>query len=246
MPSRLSLLLVLMFLFGFSHCTDPPTSHQHTSDTDSLIVTDIDGNVYPIVPIGDQWWMAKNLRVMRYRNGDSIAHVPDSVAWSRLTTGAWESYDNLPYTIDRYGLLYNWYAVADTRQIAPAGWHIPSDAEWQELERTLGMAPDEVAGYGNRGTDEGGKLKLNDPLMWHSPNSGATNSSGFSAIPGGLRVGIGDFVALSYHGVYWTGTAADSTHAFYRLLVYNDATIWRRAEYKQYGFSVRCVKDAEN
>ncbi|MFQ5629021.1 MAG: fibrobacter succinogenes major paralogous domain-containing protein [bacterium] len=108
------------------------------------VVTDIDGNSYRAVKIGDQWWMAENLRVTRYRNGDAIPNITDNKAWSQLTTGALCNYDNDPEKAAIYGLLYTWYAVIDSRGIAPEGWHVPSDEEWKQLEISLGMSESEA------------------------------------------------------------------------------------------------------
>ncbi len=207
-------------------------------------VTDIDGNVYQAVKIGDQWWMAENLKVTHYRNGDAIAHVTDNTEWTNLSSGAWCVYDNNDGNTDTYGLLYNWYAVDDSRNIAPEGWHVPTDEEWKELEMYLGMSQSEADDTGWRGTDEGGKLKATGTEYWNSPNEGATNESGFSALPGGCRYFYsGYFYFMGFYGYWWSSTEASSTSAWNRGLYCGYSDVCRSYDYKRYGFSVRCLRD---
>lgn len=152
-------------------------------------LTDIDDNVYKTVKIGDQWWLAENLKVTHYRNGEAIPNVTDGTQWSNLITGAYCAYNNDNGNISTYGLLYNWFAVDDNRNIAPAGWHVPTDEEWKQLEMYLGISPTRVNDTNNRGTDEGNKLKSTNG--WHNGGNG-TNVSGFSALPGGTVAVIVD------------------------------------------------------
>lgn len=142
-------------------------------------VTDIEGNVYLTIKIGDQLWMAENLKVSRYRNGDNIPNVPDTSEWVNLTTGAWVYYNNDSSNDETYGKLYNWYAVDDNRGLCPTGWHVPSEEEWTTLTIFL------------IGRNVGGTMK--STTGWNSPNTGATNESGFSGLPGGNRNSDGDF-----------------------------------------------------
>jgi uncharacterized protein (TIGR02145 family) len=195
-------------------------------------VTDIDGNVYRTVMIGGQVWMAENLRVTHYRNGDSIPNVTDNSAWGSLTGGAYCGYDGDSSNVAAYGLLYNWYAVVDTRNIAPAGWHVASDAEWQTLADSLG---------GN--ALAGGKMKETGTAHWSTPNTGATNESGFTALPGGYRDYDGNSYSIGYIGYFWSATEFNSNFAWYRYLFYDLADINRFDYGKVAGFSVRCVKD---
>jgi uncharacterized protein (TIGR02145 family) len=204
-------------------------------------VTDYDGNVYETVLIGDQCWMMEHLKVTHYRNGDAIPHVTDGSIWSGLSTGAYCEYDNNPGHVATYGRLYNWYAVADPRNIAPEGWHVPTDDEWKQLEMHLGMSQAEADGGGLRGTDEGGKLK-DTTVHWASPNTGATNESGFSGLPGGSRIDNGNFSNMGNVGFFWTATES-SSYAWYRTLHYLYSQVPRGATYKHRGFSVRCVRD---
>ncbi len=127
-------------------------------------VTDIDGNVYRMVKIGDQWWMAQNLKVTHYNDGTPIPHVTDNDEWRRLTTGAYCTYNNNENYAITYGRLYNWYAVNDACNIAPEGWHVPTDADWKKLEMILGISQAEVNSDNLHGTNEGSKLAGNAAL----------------------------------------------------------------------------------
>ena len=186
--ANISLLLLIVFCLS---CCDTSTSSNDNEDPDS--VTDIDGNVYKTIKIGDQLWMAENLKVTRYNNEDSIPHITDPGMWAELNSGAYSIYENDTNNVSIYGLLYNWHAVTDNRKIAPVGWHVPTDDEWKELEMYLGMSQSDADDVGWRGTDEGGKLKETGTAHWISPNTGATNESGFTALPSGNRFYDGTF-----------------------------------------------------
>ncbi|TFH65295.1 MAG: hypothetical protein E4G91_03005 [Candidatus Zixiibacteriota bacterium] len=205
--------------------------------------TDIDGNVYQTVTIGTQVWMAENLKVTHYRNGDVIPNVPDGATWVSLTTGAYCEYNNDLSNVAAYGRLYNWHAVNDSRNIAPEGWHVAADAEWKQLEMYLGMSQTEADQTGWRGTDEGGKMKEVGTTHWLSPNIGATNESGFSGLPGGYRYLGGQYYDVGSHGVFWSSTQASSGFAWCRNLGSAFSGIHRYDGGKADGFSVRCVKD---
>lgn len=194
-------------------------------------VTDIDGNIYKTVQIGSQWWMAENLKVTHYCNGDAIPKVGDEKGWSNLTTGAYCAYDNNVNIIAQtYGNLYNFHAVIDNRQLAPTGWHIPSDNDWQTLINYLGG--NEIAG---------GKLKETGTEHWESPNTGATNESGFFALPGGIRMGFYTNMGLS--ACFWSHKAQSNTNGWYRHLFHNMTYVDRVPYPKNYGMSVRCVRN---
>lgn len=201
--------------------------------TDSAgTVTDIDGNIYRTIKIGDQWWTADNIKVTHYRNGDAIPNVTDGSTWASLTTGAYCNYNNDEANVATYGRLYNWYAAADGRNIAPAGWHLPSDIEWQTLIDYLGG--DAVAGW---------KLKETGTTHWLPPNSG-TDEGGFAALPGGYRgSNYAVFADLGNYACFWTSTAISSSYAWYRSISYNYADVSHYDSRKFYAFSVRCVKD---
>jgi uncharacterized protein (TIGR02145 family) len=199
---------------------------------DTGAVKDIDGNTYITVKIGDQWWMAENLKVTHYRNGDPIPNVTGTMAWSGLSTGAYCEYNNDPGNVATYGRLYNWYAVDDGRNIAPAGWHVPSDADWQALVDYLGGSG--VAG---------GKMKEAGTTHWSPPNAGATNESGFTALPGGYRDEGGFFLGMGLGAIFWSSTEYLSYNAWDRSLYYNHSEVNRNYDNKQIGFSIRCVRD---
>jgi len=193
-------------------------------------MTDIDGNVYKTVKIGNQIWMAENLKVTRYRNGDPIPNVTGKTQWKNLKTGAYCNYDNNSSNAKTYGRLYNWYAVNDSRNIAPAGWHVPTDKEWKQLENYLG-------------SEAGGKLKERGTIHWKSPNKGATNSSDFTALPGGYRTNNGPFYVIGLGADFWSATQYNSYYAWYRYLYYYGSDVYRNYYGKRYGFSVRLVRD---
>ncbi len=195
-------------------------------------LTDIDGDNYQIVKIGTQVWMAENLRVTHYRNGDPIPIVTDDTAWAGLTSGACCSYDNDDSRIATLGRLYNWFAVNDSRNIAPVGWHVPSDAEWQTLIDYLGG--DSIAGA---------KMKETGTSYWVSPNTGASNESRFSARPGGDRSGTGHDYDVGDVAYFWSISTDSSRHVLIRGLSFDNMTAGRFRTDKQDGISVRCVKD---
>jgi uncharacterized protein (TIGR02145 family) len=207
-------------------------------------VTDIDGNTYLTAKIGEQWWMIENLKVTHYRNGDPIPNVTDFGEWSGLTTGAYCEYDNDPSNVNTYGRLYNWYAVNDGRNIAPEGWHVPTDEEWKALEMYLGLSQAEADAEGWRGTDEGGLLKQLGITHWTSPNAAANNYSGFTALPNGIRQ-HNDYMNFTIDATFWSFTEITASSAWYRGLHYNHGLIHREhiENIKYYGMAIRCVKD---
>ena len=210
----------------------------------SPTVTDIDGNVYAAVQIGSHCWMAENLRTGNYRDGNEITHVPDASQWQQQGTyDAWCNYDNDPVNDPIYGKLYNWHAAADPN-ICPLGWHLPADAEWQQLELELGMPSGELAATGYRGAAEnvGGKLK--STLLWNAPNTGATNESGFNSLPSGHRaIFIGQYEGIGNNTYWWTASQSDADFAWLRLVDWSNASIYRDTRLKGWGFCVRCLRD---
>jgi uncharacterized protein (TIGR02145 family) len=206
-----------------------------TTNPQANIATDIDGNSYDLVTICNQTWLKSNLNVTKYRNGDEIPQVSDAAHWSVLTTGAWCYYAYTSVNGTTFGKLYNWYAVNDPRGLAPAGYHIPSDAEWTTLANCLGGE-----------TVAGGKMKETGITNWKSPNTDATNSSGFTGLPGGYNGRLGSPCTGNSFGHWWSSTEDNTLEAWYRPLYYNDGTLYRgntTVAHKSYGFSVRCVKD---
>jgi len=195
-------------------------------------MTDQDGNVYKTVTIGTQIWMAENLRTTKYNDGTAIDNVIDGDEWANLKTGAYCNYNNLTGAKDiaTYGRLYNWYAV-NTGKLAPVGWHIPSDAEWTQLVNYLG------------GEDSaGGKLKETGTLHWESPNTEATNETGFTALPGGYRDYHGTYCNNREYG-YWWSTSEIYNSAWRQIMSFHYGYFSGNYFVKENGFSVRCVKD---
>lgn len=207
-------------------------------------MTGNDGRVYQTVKIGNQWWMAENLKETMFRGGSVIPNVIDNATWSGLSTGARCAYNNNETTAETYGYLYNWYALigTDDDEIAPTGWHVPTDSEWKQLEMHLGMTPGQADANSWRGTDEGGKMKVEGTTHWISPNYGATNESGLSVLPGGIRSDVGHF-EMGASGYYWTCSGYSSSHAYARLLRYDYQKVDRSWRNKRRGLSVRLVKD---
>ncbi len=196
------------------------------------MVTDIDGNVYHTVTVGSQVWLVENLSVTHYRNGDEIPLVTDNAEWEGLTSGAYSDYENNAANAVTYGRLYNWFAVDDSRNIAPEGWHVSMDAEWTAMTTYLG-------GEGIAG----GKLKEAGLIHWLEPNSGATNETGFSALPGGHRDYAGIYTYIQWGGGWWTSTGENPNDARVRYMDHGSYDVWNYLEDKRYGRSVRCVKD---
>jgi uncharacterized protein (TIGR02145 family) len=201
-------------------------------------VTDVDLNVYKTVTIGTQIWMTENLKTMKYRDGSVIPNVSDNAEWSGLITGAfcWYKNDEAKYR-NLYGAYYNFHAV-NTGKLCPNGWHVPTDTEWTELTTFLG------------GNNTGGKLKeastifTSPPGLWYSPNTDATNETGFTARPGGQRFNSGSFYYDGYYGYWWCSREPSQSSAWYRSMASMHGDIGRSwGDNKKQGFSVRCMKD---
>ncbi len=192
-------------------------------------ITAQDGKIYKTVKIGNQIWMAENLNVNTYRNGDTIPQVQDPKTWRSLTTGAWCYYGGKAESGAKYGKLYNWYAINDPRGLAPEGWHIPTDSEWAKLTSFLG-----------------GKIesstKIKSAKGWSQGGNGS-NESGFNALPGGTRSINEAFSFAGDYGYWWTSSSFDGYSAWNRFLAYNNNYIGRSTGWKQFGNSVRCIKD---
>jgi uncharacterized protein (TIGR02145 family) len=203
-------------------------------------VTDNCGNVYPTIIIGGKEWMQKNLDVCKYRNGDPIPQVTDPTQWKNLTTGAWCYYENSTANGTIYGKLYNWYAVNDSRGLAPQGWYIPSNTEWNALVNFLG------------GTSlAGAKMKETGTTHWSSPNAGATNQSGLTGIPAGIlqsnnQLTKANFKDQGSRTVWWSSTENNNVLAYYLNLDNSSSDSYLTPSdenWKSSGFSVRCIKN---
>jgi uncharacterized protein (TIGR02145 family) len=199
-------------------------------------VVDFDGNLYQTQIIGTQEWMAENLKSSSYCNGELIPNITDGSQWSNLTFGAWCNYENVVSNNSNYGKLYNWYSISDPRNICPCGWHVPSDSEWGVLINYLGGS-----------SLAGGKMKVTGNSIWNSPNVGATNESGFSALPGGYCDSLSLFYNLGYSGNWWSSTEVFSqwgiSNAWFRSISYDYSSAYRNATSIKNGFSVRCIRD---
>ncbi len=188
------------------------------------------GYTYEVVRIGTQWWMAENLRAVRYNDGTQIPQVTDGDAWSNLTTGGWCNYNNDPATGAVYGKIYNWFAV-NTGKLAPPGWHVPTAVEWGTLRDYLGG-----------GLAAGKPLKESGTEHWKAPNSG-DNSSGFTALGGGGRLDFGPFYSLLENAFFWASTASGGGNAVYYALIYDSNRFVGDVDDRSAGYSVRCVLD---
>ncbi len=208
---------------------------------DTTTVTDIDGNVYHTVALGNYEWMAENLKTTTYNNGRKIAHIADSITWANLNRGAFAWYNNDKNNADSLGLLYNWYSV-NTGDLCPCGWRVPTDEEWKYLEGYVdskyGVGDPVWNEKGLRGYDAGIKLKAT--AGWR-PGWVATDVFRFTALPGGEY--LNSFHGLGTSGFWWTSTENDSSSAWYRNLVYSLESVDRNNHPKRMGFSVRCLRD---
>ena len=219
---------------GYDGATGPtgPIGPTGNDAAQLPIVLDIDRNIYSTVMIGTQEWMVQNLKTTRYQNGDVIPNITDNTAWVNLTTDAYCVFDNNGSNDPVYGKLYNWYAVADARNVCPTGWHVPTDVEWTVLTNYLG------------GTSvAGGKMKEAGFVHWVSFNPGGTNESCFSGLPGGIRFDDGIFYETGTIGTWWSSTEDDTSDAWVRFQEYFSNAVLRYSHSKIDGSSVRCLKD---
>jgi uncharacterized protein (TIGR02145 family) len=206
--------------------------HSCKKDEDPNTVTDIDGNIYHTVTIGTQVWMVENLKTTKYRDGSHVPIVKDYTEWMILTTPGYCWYDNNQATYKgTYGALYNWHAV-NTGKLCPTGWHVPTDAEWVSLMNYLGGL-----------SEAGGKLKELGTAHWDSPNSGATNETGFTALAAGCRGIDGSFILIGQRGAWWSVTEYNAWSAMSMNIDYNDSEMKDIAYGKTNGMSARCMKD---
>lgn len=196
-------------------------------------IKDADGNSYNVVKIGTQVWMAENLKATKLNDGTAITLVADNNAWKASATPAYCWYGNdATVNKNKFGALYNWYTVS-TNKLCPKGWHVPSDAEWTTLTTFLGG--ESIAG---------GKLREKGFVHWEKPNEGATNESGFTALPAGYRNNNGGFANVGFFGFWWSATEyAAAPASWARSAGGGDATILKLFNLKKNGYSVRCVKD---
>jgi uncharacterized protein (TIGR02145 family) len=236
LKNRISLIVVcaLLLVLAFS-CKK--------EDGDPDTVTDIDGNVYHTITIGTRVWFKDNLKTTKFKDGSQIPLVTEQAAWTTLTNPGYCWFDNNTSNKTTYGGLYNGYAVKDARGLCPTGWHVATDADWSDMEMAFGLPQAQASIEGNRGVTEnvGGHLK--DLQHWDAPNSGADNSSDFSAFGTGYRRPTGEFEWFRQWTGYYTSTGLDADHLFRRYLGYDFTGVSRGNYSLHYGYSIRCVKD---
>jgi len=202
-------------------------------------VTDIDGNIYNTITLGAQVWMVENLKTTKFRDGTVIPNITDNTSWVNATSGAYCDYDNNPTNSAEYGGLYNLYAVKDNHGLAPAGWHVPNLTEWTTLILYLGGA----------GVAQG-RMKEEGFTHWDSPNTGADNSSGLTALGSGNRSSSAQYYNLKKRAIFWSSTSSISSTSMniYAIILEHDNNRWieQRGSFggtSSFGYSVRCIKD---
>jgi uncharacterized protein (TIGR02145 family) len=208
-------------------------------------VKDYDGNIYKTIKIGNQVWMAENLKTTKLNNGTDITLETDPTAWRNLTTPGycWYNNDSITYA-KTYGALYNWYS-ASIGNLCPTGWHVPTDEEWKELEMALGMSRTDADKTSARGTNEASKLAGNAALWTDGALESNANfgSSGFTALPGGYRDVFGAYLYIGNLGFWWSATEATTLEAWPRYIFYNHSLVIRAVYYKPYGYAIRCLRN---
>ncbi len=237
---RSKLMLVILCLQVVLNSCNKNEEKNHVIETGSVI--DKNGRVYKTVKIGDDWWMAENLQVTVYNDSTPLARVEPTApadVWAGMAQGAYS------FTVDSvYGLLYNFAAVADARGLAPEGWHIATDADWKNLEESIGMPNDQTDKLGWRGTNEAEKLAPLYSRGWPEFSElFGTDEFGFKALPGGCRLFNGEINLQNNTAFWWTKSAYDNEESWYRYMDYNQDRVFRQHTYKSYGMSVRCVKN---
>ena len=227
--STIGICILFMFTTGLNKKAIKIEKNVQLLDS---TVIDYDGNVYHIVKIGTQVWMVENLKVTHYRNGTPIPNVHDNAKWPHATNGAYCMVDNSTEYKNTYGLLYNFYAVNNIRNLCPKGWHVPSESECMTLINYLGGI--DVAGS---------KIKDNRSNLWKNPNTLATNESGFSGIPAGGRGRLSSAGDVGYYATWWSSTSYNSNYAWHWGLYPDKNSIRSNPGHKASGFSVRCIRD---
>lgn len=209
-------------------------------------VIDQEGNIYKTIVIGNREWMAENLKTTTYRNGDPIVSGLSATQWAGTTSGAWAHYNGDASLDCPYGKLYNFYACSDARQLCPTGWHVPTDGEWSAL---INLFDPNAQGGINWSNFAGGPLKSTGTIqagtgLWNGPNTGATNASGFSALPGGFITIMGASNNSAINGYYWTSSEVNSTTGYARSFYHDPGSVIQTANFgKRSGMSIRCIRD---
>jgi len=249
--TRIPMLLINRIMFvGFTmivgmslpgcedHTVTPPVNETGT-------IADIEGNIYKTVRIGNQWWMAENLRVTRFGSGEEIQEISDKDEWANAGLPAYCYFNNTP---NGTGLLYNYYVIQNEAKIAPYGWHIPTDDDWKQLEEYIGMPVDLLDQTNWRGTTEGDQLKEESTAttgwIFYDNSVWGNNATGFSATGGSCRVFNGEWgVPVLRHSGYWWSSTTQNGYGWFRSLDYKKSGIFRYSAHPNYGFSIRCVKN---
>jgi uncharacterized protein (TIGR02145 family) len=235
-------IMIMGFVFILTYACKKDDTNNNTSNIADLVfneslvygtIKDYDNNVYKTIKIGTQTWMAENLRTTHYANGKAIPEVIINESWATIKTGAYSNYNNDINYFTKLGNLYNFYAVFDTSKLCPIGWHVPTDIEWSTLSSYLGG--DSIAG---------GKLKEAGLTHWNSPNTNATNLSGFTAVPNSFRDFTGAFFSLHNNYGYWWSSSKSGSNAYYRSILYDESKMGKQSENLNVGFSVRCLRDS--
>ena len=220
----------LLTFFGCKN--DKVNTNTSSTNTNSSILTET-------TKIGEQEWTTKNLNLDHFQNGDIIQEAKTDSEWEKAGKNkepAWCYYDNNQANGNKYGKLYNFYAVSDPRGLAPKGWHVPTDAEWDVLD-------DYLTANGHNGT-EGIALKSKFGWNDYKGNSGnGTDTYGWLGLPGGSRTNYGNFYTIGYHGYWWSSSQSNTSIAWHRNLLNTNVSVNRLDYYKEYGFSVRCLRD---
>lgn len=226
---KISFIALIFLILSCSKDDEPTPAPAPILDPTS--VTDIDGNIYPVLKICGKFWMTENLRTTKYNDGGIIPTGLSNTGWAETTIGACAIYGDVVANNIIYGKLYNWYA-ANNIKLAPTGWHVASDAEWTSLVECLG------------GTSvAGGKMKSTSGL-WVAPNTGATNSSGFNCLPGGFKSYLSaSYGLLGSSANFWGSNQRNLTQGEYLDLRANFASVSLNGANKTFGYSVRCLKD---
>ncbi len=226
----------------------------HTCGTPNVVntgltynsVIDQEGNIYKTIVIANREWMAENLKTTTYRNGDQIVSGLSATQWSGTTSGAWAHYNGDASLDCPYGKLYNFYACSDARQLCPTGWHVPTEVEWSTL---INQFDPGAQGGINWSNFAGGPLKSTGTTqagtgLWNAPNTGASNTSGFSALPGGFITALGASNNSVLNGYFWTSTEVNSTTGYGRTFYHDPGSVIQTANFgKRSGMSVRCIRD---
>jgi uncharacterized protein (TIGR02145 family) len=226
-------------------CVVTPPAPSFTCGTST--VPDNEGNSYNTVLIGTQCWTKENLRVTKYNDGTVIPdETANTAGWGLLATGARSDYTGEASYIATYGYLYNWYAATDSRKICPTGWHVPTDSDWNKLVKFIDSGADTSSTSSTQSTTAGGKMKStgNNTAgtgLWNSPNTGADNTSGFTALPGGVRAG-GSSYNVRDDAFFWSATES-GIYARFRRLYNGNSNVFRGIYGKSNGVSVRCLRD---